>query len=453
MIQVMNIRFLNQLNFKLVSWFLVLVLFQTPIIVFLSSRLPGLSLVFKGLMEIYLFITAIIAVILSFFSPKIYQYSFIRYLLIYGVFMILIAVIHRGPIINIIGGLLLNLRFLIFSFVVFVTGFLNYAKLQIIFKRFWLGSIIVIVFAILQIVILPKEFLANLGYSGDTIMPYLTVDQNPNLVRINSTLRGPNMLGAFCVIFLSLLMPKILQTRCSKLLILGGLALIVLVFSWSRSAWLAAILALGIIALNKLTRSAWGLLVRATVAVTVLGGIIFGFVLTQFPETHFSQLFHQIVSHHNSQSTAANNSNSEHAESLRTAIKAILKRPFGHGIGTTGSMSVYTSKANATKVNIIENYFLAVGFEAGIVAAFLFAWLFAYVLITLYHYRTDYLGLTLFASGVGLGLISLVLPLWADNVVSYSWWGLVAIFFVRKEHQKHGSTKADQEAENAIGFY
>jgi len=68
-----------------------------------------------------------------------------------------------------------------------------------------IGALIVAVFAILQVFVLPKDFLIYLGYGENTIQPYLTVDQNQDFIRINSTLRGPNPLGAYAVIVLSIL--------------------------------------------------------------------------------------------------------------------------------------------------------------------------------------------------------------------------------------------------------
>ena len=58
-------------------------------------------------------------------------------------------------------------------------------------KAYAAGAVVVLGFAVLQATVLPRDVLAGIGYSRSTISPYLLVDDNPALVRINSTLRGP----------------------------------------------------------------------------------------------------------------------------------------------------------------------------------------------------------------------------------------------------------------------
>ena len=49
------------------------------------------------------------------------------------------------------------------------------------------------------------------------------------------------------------------------------------------------------------------------------------------------------------------------------------------------------------------------------------------VLRRLYCHRQQWLAGVLLISGVGLVVINLVLPMWADDAVSYSWWGLTGL--------------------------
>lgn len=112
-----------------------------------------------------------------------------------------------------------------------------------------IGAGIVILFGALQAVALPKDILSGIGYSDQTIKPYLTVDMNHDYIRINSTLRGPNPVGAFAVIVLALVGAWALRHRQSLrdwrwsvvAIIASAGSLIVLVASHSRSAWIAAV--------------------------------------------------------------------------------------------------------------------------------------------------------------------------------------------------------------------
>ncbi|MFO0882188.1 MAG: hypothetical protein U0491_01950 [Candidatus Saccharimonadales bacterium] len=60
---------------------------------------------------------------------------------------------------------------------------------------FW-GGVAVVVFGALQVLVLPKDILAHIGYQKSIIPPYFTVDNNEQLVRIISTLRSKH-LGLF----------------------------------------------------------------------------------------------------------------------------------------------------------------------------------------------------------------------------------------------------------------
>jgi len=109
-----------------------------------------------------------------------------------------------------------------------------------------------------------ERFLIYLGYGENTIQPYLTVDQNQDFIRINSTLRGPNPLGAYAVIVLSILFSALLKkkTKINKsvkqfvilsLLIIGSL--VALWFSYSRSAMAGSLVSLAIVFITILFKN------------------------------------------------------------------------------------------------------------------------------------------------------------------------------------------------------
>lgn len=433
----MQIQFLTRFNNWLVGWFLVLALLQTPFTVWLSSLWPEYRLVFRALSEIVLAVIVLLTAVVFLNNQKRVEFwrslsGFGRWLLIitgvYVLFNLLVALVLGGDLQSVFAGLLFNLRFLVWMIVVFVLVRSQPKLSAIIKRRFWLVSLVVIIFGFLQITVLPRDFLANFGYSEQTIQPFLTIDQNSNLFRINSTLRGPNMLGAFCVIFISFCLQKLLKTRQRHYLIWLFMGLAVLIFTWSRSAWLATAVASGIILWGNLAQEIFQKIARAGLTLAVVGMIIASFIITQLPGGGFAKMFNQVVLHHNPDSSTISKSNNEHTDSLQLAIDSIAKRPFGHGIGTTGSASLYSGSNR-----IVENYFLAVGVEMGVIGLLIFVVLFCGVIWRLKYWAQDKYSLTLLASGVGLGLICLVLPLWSDGAVSYSWWGLVGLFLAKKE--------------------
>jgi hypothetical protein len=75
---------------------------------------------------------------------------------------------------------------------------------------------------------------------------------------------------------------------------------------------------------------------------------------------------------------------------------------------------------------IIENQYLFIAHEAGWLGLLLFMAIFGLVMVRLWHVRADWLVLGIFASGIGLALIGLLLPVWVDDTVAIIWWALAA---------------------------
>ena len=76
---------------------------------------------------------------------------------------------------------------------------------------------------------------------------------------------------------------------------------------------------------------------------------------------------------------------------------------------------------------IIENQYLFIAHEVGWPGLALFVALFVMILVRLWKFRSDWLALGVLASGIGLALIGLLLPVWADDTVSIIWWGLAGL--------------------------
>ena len=83
-----------------------------------------------------------------------------------------------------------------------------------------------------------------------------------------------------------------------------------------------------------------------------------------------------------------------------------------------------------------------VAHEVGWLGLLLFAGLFYAVLRLLWCHRSDWLALGVFASGIGLAVIGLMLPVWADDTVSIVWWGLAAVSLCYEQHELTLETSA-----------
>lgn len=317
-------------------------------------------------------------------------------------------------------GLAIDLRYILFFSLVYIAvrALPQYRRLLI--KITIMGAGVVVGFACLQL-FLPANILTHIGYGANTIAPYLTVDKNQSYIRVNSTLRGPNPLGAYAGMVLACIAAAgvrgKLQTK-KRILIATAIATcssVALWISYSRSSLVAGILAvLLVIAVAYQRRLFKKRIIISALAVCALVGILLA--------THAHTLVSNVLLHENPNGGSSVNSNQRHIQSLVNGVTAVLHQPIGSGIGSTGSASL-----EGNSPIIIENQYLFVAHETGWLGLLLFLALSIILYVRLWKKRSDWLALGIFASGIGLTLIGLLLPVWADDTVSIIWWGLAAI--------------------------
>jgi hypothetical protein len=319
-------------------------------------------------------------------------------------------------------GLAIDLRYVLFFGLVYILVKVAPTYRQLLLKIGIIGAAIVVGFAVLQL-FLPADALKYIGYSKDTIAPYLTVDKNPDYIRVNSTLRGPNPLGAYAGMVLALLAAVTVRkkARLSQRKYAIGLGLLTLCsliavwISYSRSALLAAVVGVGVVVLatiaRQLSRRVW--IGMSIVIFALVGALLIG---------QNSTFVSNVLLHENPNGGSAVSSNDGHIESLKVGMTRLIHQPFGAGVGSTGSASL-----QGTAPTIIENQYLFIAHETGWLGLVLFTVLFVMVMWRLWQTRRDWVSLGVFASGVGLTLIGLLLPVWVDDTVAIIWWGLAAI--------------------------
>jgi hypothetical protein len=347
-----------------------------------------------------------------------------------GLHMALVALMYNGAS-STAAGLAIDLRYILYFGLVYILIRILPEYRRTLLKIGVVGAIIVVGFATLQL-FLPPDILKHIGYSNTTIAPYLTVDQNPDYVRVNSTLRGPNPLGAYAGLVLTLLaaafVRKRLQFHDRKYVIGVGLlavcGLIALWISYSRSALVATVISistvLAVTIARQLSRRVWiGIFVAVGI---IIGGLIAG---------QNSAFVSHVILHEDPAEGNSVNSNDGHFDSLQDGFGRMIEQPFGAGVGSTGSASLYGDSPL-----IIENQYLFIAHEAGWLGLLLFISLFGLLLWRMWQKRQDWLSLGVFASGIGLVLIGLLLPVWVDDTVAIIWWGLAAITIAKGEHDE-----------------
>ena len=427
----MKARFFEYMAAWLLLMILALIVVHAPLTVYVGTHWPAMALVVKGWKEILL-VLALVILMIDISHRRQWQLFthdvFCWLAAAYGAVHVAAVAWSHGGAQTVLAGLMIDVRYVLYAVLIYM-----FLRLYPHYKRSFVrvatfGAVIVLGFALLQLV-LPRDVLIHLGYSESTIAPYLTVDENPDYVRFNSTLRGPNPLGAYAVMVLGVLAALGVRQRArinmwsrSRIALFAVLsvgAMVALWFSYSRSALLAGLGTLALVGLvgygKHLTRRTWYTLGVGTLVVAALGWAV--------RDTSF---VHNVILHDNPTTGASIDSNEGHLASLQDGIARAASQPMGAGIGSTGSASLLGDKPV-----IIENQYLMIAHEVGWLGVVLFAVLYGYILQRLWQQRRDWLALGIWASGVGLAVIGLLLPVWADDTVSLVWWGIAAVVIAK----------------------
>jgi hypothetical protein len=315
-------------------------------------------------------------------------------------------------------GWLIDLRYLAFFLVSWAVA-LRTSRLQSNwFKILVIPAAIVVGFGLLQIFVLPHDFLRHFGYSAATIDPVDTINQNNNYIRIFSTLRGPNPLGAYLILPITITVAALVRSRRNwQLWALLIASIIVLFFSRSRSALIGAMLSVAILlTLSLRTRQAKQ---RLSIAVTLIAVVAIGLVIS----LRNNPTYQNLVLHTQNGTTATTSSNDGHIAALKNGLRDVAQQPLGRGPGTAGPASIY----NNHQSRIAENYFVQLAQEVGVLGLGLFLIINAGIAYLLWLRRTSPLALCLFTSLIGLSVVNLLLHAWADDTLAYVWWGLAGV--------------------------
>ncbi len=315
-------------------------------------------------------------------------------------------------------ALVINLRFLVFLVCVWVvcwrTDWL---------RRYWRRVVFVplaavVVFGLLQFFVLPSDFLKHFGYNDATsYVAMVTLNQDSATMRIQSFLRGSNPLGAYLVAIGILLLLYVRPAFTAwRYWVLGILTAAALFLTFSRSAWLAAVVA----------AVALGWLVFAKYRMRYVGAVVAGAVIAAIG---LSALYHihgiqNALQHHTDQSTAQITSNEGHQAALRASIRDFSAQPLGGGPGTAGQASFYNT---GHEYRNTESNWLQLALEVGWPGLVVFAAVLLLLGRELWLRRSERLAVGLLAGLVGLQFVNLLAYGWSDDTLAFAWWGLAGV--------------------------
>lgn len=317
-------------------------------------------------------------------------------------------------------GLIIDIRFLLFFAAMFILARCS-ANSELFVKRSiqiaLISFVAVVLFGVLQITVLPKDFLRHFGYSKAIIPAFSTVDNNQSIVRILSTLRGPNPLGAYLAGLAPIALAVCFKNWRTAKKYARYIFLFTLLFSavlartYSRSAviGLAAAILILVVSIAPKWRN------KIVIALTTLGVVLLSVILI----FQHSLVIQSVVFHNDPHEGNSVNSDDQHISSLQSNFKAAIQKPLGHGIGSAGLASTYSSHPH-----IIENYFIQILFELGVLGTLLLVAIHYFVGMRLWQLRRNVYAMALLSSLIGLVLINMFWPAWADETLSLTWWGL-----------------------------
>ena len=313
-------------------------------------------------------------------------------------------------------GLLLSLRPIVWFVLVYAVALERRWLVRHWQKLVFVPLAVVSAFAVLQFFVLPPDVLKHVGYEkGVTIVPIQTINQDTETIRAQSTLRGPNPLGAYILLGISLAW-VFMRRRAIKysLLAVAGAALYL---SFSRSAWVGLVVAgLAWVAVSKR-------LVLNTRLMFVSSGVVLFVLFAGILLIQTNQGFKNAILHVNDNSTAPQTSNEGRLSALREGATDVVTEPFGRGLGTAGPASMLE---DTTPARNSENYFLSVGQETGWLGLGIFIVLCHWLARALYE-RRNIFSRALLATFAGLSAVNMLSYAWADVTLAYMWWGLAGI--------------------------
>ena len=421
---------------KLYGGIIALVPFTTLLSVWLSTRF-GMLDVLAAWKEVVIFLSAFVVLLWVLRTPRVREQAltapWTKMLVTYVALHILVSV---NPLSNgtlqtsaFVHGLISNLRYLGFFWVVWVISLETDWLRQHWQKFILIPAAVVVVFGLLQITLLPLDALTHVGYGPRTVVAFQTVDNNIDYQRIQSTLRGANPLGAYLLFILPLVF--IVGLKKWQKVVACMFVLVALYFTYSRSAAVGMAIAVGcFVFLQKPSQSK-----KIVAGILAVSTLLLLSATTVAPKTVENVLFHT-----SSSSTSAESSNDKRESSMRYGLSYVISHPFGTGAGSSGPASF----RNKTPL-ISENYYLQIAEEVGWAGLILFLFICVSVLKSLFVRRSNELAAALFASFMGLSFVNVVQHGWADDTVSLLWWGLAGIaisYTVDKHERKKTTTKA-----------
>lgn len=321
-------------------------------------------------------------------------------------------------------GTAYNVRILCFAVIGYGAVLLRPGNVsaRLVMKIILAVSTLVAILGIIQF-FLPSNFLAHFGYStARGARPAFFIDNNDKYLRVMATLRDPNSFGAYLVLPITFLVERLLAKpmRRARTWYAAMLAvqLLALGLTFSRSAWLAILLSLGLLFCWRY-RAAAGRIFRRWWPVLAIGLVLL--TAGVFAERHTPFVKSYII-HSTGKPQGQYDSDGFHWYFVKRGVLGIWHDPLGHGPGTAGLASIQNPNGGL----LTENYYVQVGYELGVIGLALFVAINAFVYRQIMR-RGGSLKVLLLATFWGYVVINMLLHGWSNEAVAAQWWILAGM--------------------------
>ncbi|HUC20915.1 MAG TPA: O-antigen ligase family protein [Candidatus Polarisedimenticolaceae bacterium] len=353
---------------NLTAWIqrgLLLLIALMPFHAFFSiglGHIVGAQAVWQSWKELLLLVLTAVTLALLYREPSRWQrlrtpfnYCFLAFILV----ALMVTAFHFSSPTTALFGLKTDIEFVMAFFIAQLVADTRLVRRAI--NTVIISSGAVIAFGLMQIFILPKDWLAQFGYNASTVQPFLPLDPALDTVRIIATLGGPNQLGSFLILPLCLILWRLLQQPRWWHALYLACGLVVMWHTYARGAQIALAAAFGVILLLRLKRR---FRLPALLGIVALAALLLQLLINNigaYPKLQY-YIFHQTA-----QDTGVAASTEQHGTAIKEGLKVVAQTPEGLGLGSAGPASF---RGNAPVIP--ESYYLQLAIETGVLGFLLF---------------------------------------------------------------------------------
>lgn len=422
---------------RMVRWMAIGVMITTPWYGFWSTWL-GTSIgplwLWKSLLDCVIAGLALLLLVWAMLRPRLalplLRHPIALTMIGFATMSLVVTAVMHVPSQKLAAGLAFGLRYVLLFCIMFGTTRLlglSTGWYRRVTRFALVTTLFLVITGILQVTVLPADFLTRFGYGPSTIAPVSIIDQNTSARRAFATMRGPNDFGAVMIIPLALACTALVTRR--QRLVLAGLSAVGIFISGSRSAMIGGVVvvavAVGLHYGKRVLSSRRAVGVMAAVAIVV--AVVLASAVT-IPAVRLI-VFHSSPT----DSHLTEGSTDKHWQQTALGLGRVVAAPLGCGLGCAGPASFYGPSAR-----ISENYYVQIAEETGVIGLVIWLAMVVIVMRALHRLcRYDDMARALFVAGLGIAVVGFWLHVWADITLSLVWWGLAGMVLGRARQTRY----------------